>query len=201
MKWYFVPASILAIILFFSFIGKNDANSYPENLSEWDFFEGDIALQEAAEGVMPYSLNTPLFSDYAEKLRFIKLPEGKKIPWNAQQVLEFPLGTSIAKTFYYPIDARDPEKGRRLLETRVLIHEKEGWKALPYIWNNAQTEAKLDVAGERKAVSWIDEKGKKQSVEYAIPNMNQCKSCHSYDGKFKPIGPSVRQLNGSFAYR
>ena len=200
MKLYYFPVLVLVAIILFSFVGKDKQIPYPEKLSEFGFFQGDIALQQAAEGVMPYSLNTPLFSDYADKLRFIKLPDGAKIPWNDRMVLDFPVGTSIAKTFYYPIDARNPDKGRRLIETRVLIHEAEGWKALPYIWNEAQTEAILDVAGDRKWVSWIDKKGKKQSVEYAIPNMNQCKSCHSYDGKFMPIGPSVRQLNGSFSY-
>ena len=54
----------------------------------------------------------------------------------------------IAKTFAYPRDARDPSKGRRLIETRILKREPDGWVGLPYVWNAAQTEATLDVAGD-----------------------------------------------------
>ena len=49
--------------------------------------------------------------------------------------------------------------------------------------------------GTQVAKSKIDEKGKKQSIEYLAPNLNQCKSCHSFDGKFVPIGINLRQLN------
>jgi uncharacterized repeat protein (TIGR03806 family) len=105
------------------------------------------------------------------------------------------VGTAIVKTFYYPIDERNPKKGRRLMETRVLLHEAKGWVALPYIWNKEQTDAVLEVAGGSDQVSWIDAAGKKQSFEYQVPNMNQCKGCHERSSEMTPIGPSVRQLN------
>jgi uncharacterized repeat protein (TIGR03806 family) len=112
--------------------------------------------------------------------------------------LQFPVGTAIVKTFYYPIDERNPKKGRRLMETRVLLHEAKGWVALPYIWNKEQTDAVLEVAGGSDQVSWIDGAGKKQSFEYQVPNMNQCKGCHERSGEMTPIGPSVRQLNDGY---
>ncbi|GAB4407223.1 MAG: hypothetical protein OHK0039_09550 [Bacteroidia bacterium] len=169
-------------------------------LSEYGLFAGRLADQLPAPGVMPYALNTPLFSDYAEKLRFVRLPDGATVPYNDSQVLDFPVGTVIAKTFYYPVDARDPAKGRRLIETRILIHEAQGWKALPYHWDEAQTDAVLEVAGGSREVRWTDAQGKKRRLDYAIPNMNQCKSCHNWDGAIRPIGPSARQLNGTLAY-
>jgi len=92
-------------------------------------------------------LNTPLFSDYAEKLRFVKIPEGKTVAYNLTEVLEFPVGTTLIKTFYYPNDFRDISKGKRLMETRLLIHEASGWKASEYVWNDEQTETVLEVAG------------------------------------------------------
>ena len=102
-------------------------------ISEYDFFKGTLSDQVPAEGVLPYHLNTPLFTDYAEKLRFLKLPGGTKILYNDTAVFEFPAGTAIINTFYYPIDFRDLSKGRRLMETRVLLKERNGWLALPYI--------------------------------------------------------------------
>lgn len=172
----------------------------PEKLSEYNLFRGNMADQQPAEGVLPYRLNTPLFSDYAEKLRFVKVPAGQTVAYNADSVLQFPVGTILAKTFYYPNDFRNPAKGRRLMETRLLIHEETGWKAYPYIWNDAQTDAILEVAGDQKLVSWMDAVGKKQQVTYTIPNMNQCKGCHVSGNRMTPIGPSARQLNGEQAY-
>lgn len=183
-------------LLLLAFIGlvSADAN-YKENLSEYGFFKGTLKDQIPTDGVVLYTLNSPLFSDYASKLRFVRLPEGKSVSYNPDSVLQFPVGTAIVKTFYYPFDERKPEKGRRLMETRVLLHEAKGWVALPYIWNKEQTDAVLEVAGGSDQVSWIDAAGKKQSFEYQVPNMNQCKGCHERSGEMTPIGPSVRQLN------
>ena len=171
-----------------------------EKLSEYDFFEGNIALQLPKDGLIPYQLNTPLFSDYAEKLRFVKVPEGEKIAFQAETVFDFPIGTVLVKTFYYPLDFRKPEKGRTLVETRLLVREATAWKALTYIWNEAQTEAFLEVAGDTKKISWVNPNGKKVQLDYVIPNLNQCKGCHNKDEKLMPIGPAARQLNGHFQY-
>jgi uncharacterized repeat protein (TIGR03806 family) len=183
----------LGVIAIISLISA-DAN-YKENLSDYGFFKGTVKDQIPTDDVVLYTLNSPLFSDYASKLRFVRLPEGKSVSYNPDSVLQFPVGTAIVKTFYYPFDERNPEKGRRLMETRVLLHEAKGWVALPYIWNKEQTDAVLEVAGGSDQVSWIDAAGKKQSFEYQVPNMNQCKGCHERSGEMTPIGPSVRQLN------
>ena len=186
----------LFFLLLLAFIGLVSADAdYKENLSDYGFFKGNLKEQIPSDGVVLYTLNSPLFSDYASKLRFVKLPEGQSVSYNPDSVLQFPVGTAIVKTFYYPIDERNPKKGRRLMETRVLLHEAKGWVALPYIWNKEQTDAVLEVAGGSDQVSWINGAGKKQSFEYQVPNMNQCKGCHERSGEMTPIGPSVRQLN------
>lgn len=170
------------------------------NLSEYGFFEGNPADQFPADGVMPYALNTPLFSDYAEKLRFVKIPGGKAAGYREREVMDFPVGTVLIKTFYYPEDMRKPEKGRRLLETRLLMHAEDGWHALPYVWNAEQTDATLEVTGGIKEVRWKHTDGKKRQLEYSVPNINQCKGCHVKNQVIKPIGPTARQLNGDFPY-
>ena len=106
----------------------------------------------------------------------------------------------IAKTFAYPRDARDPSKGRRLIETRILKHEPDGWVGLPYVWNEAQSEATLDVAGDTVNVSWIHTDGEARTNNYIIPNSNQCKGCHKAGETMLPIGPKARHLNRDFAY-
>ena len=173
---------------------------YKEKLSDYGFFEGTLNEQKPATNVMPYALNSPLFSDYAHKLRFVRLPENQKVDYNPDSVFQFPKGTAIVKTFYYKNDERNDKKGRRLIETRVLLHEEKGWVALPYIWNDAQTDAFLEVTGGNTSVSWRDAQGAKKEFNYIIPNMNQCKGCHERNGVMTPIGPSARQLNGDFQY-
>ncbi len=86
------------------------------------------------------------------------------------------------------------------METRLLTHTAEGWKALVYIWNDEQTEATLEVAGDRKPVQFIDQHGRTVRFEYIVPNLNQCKGCHNTNEVMTPIGPTARQLNGNFHY-
>src|SRR5262249_30816737 len=74
----------------------------PQKLSEYGLFTGDGSKQQPVAGVVPYDLNTPLFSDYTEKLRFVRLPMGQSAQYHPDNVFEFPVGTVIAKTFAYP---------------------------------------------------------------------------------------------------
>lgn len=205
----FVMAIIVALVLACNqgqpeettLTGGSVAAVGPKKLSEYGFFAGNMADMVPADGVMPYDLAVPLFSDYSFKARFIKLPEGSQpVAFNDDDVFDFPVGTTIIKTFYYPTDMRDLSKGRRLLETRLLVHESDGWKALPYIWNDEQTEATLQIAGGRKDVAWVHTDGKKRNLNYVIPNMNQCKGCHIKDGEMTPIGPKARYLNKEYKY-
>ncbi len=164
-------------------------------LSDYDFFKGVLQHLEPTAGVYAYSLNSTLFSDYAFKKRFVSIPKGESIGYHPTDVLEFPEGTVLIKNFYYPADFRKPEEEKRILETRLLILENAEWKALPYIWNEQQTEAHLEVAGKSVEVSWIDFDGNRRKVDYSIPNVNQCKGCHLRGDKVMPIGPTARQLN------
>ena len=173
----------------------------PQTLAGYRLFDGDARLQRPAAGVIPYDINTPLFSDYTEKLRFVKLPQGQSVQYRSDGVLDFPVGTIIAKTFAYPVDARDPDGPLRLLETRILEREATGWVGRPYVWNEQQTAARLEITGGVKRVSWIDAEGRTRDHQYRIPNANQCKGCHRTEGRtMLPIGPRAAQLNRDFAY-
>jgi uncharacterized repeat protein (TIGR03806 family) len=176
------------------------ADAPPEKLAAYGLFVGNGATQEPVEGVIPYDLNSALFSDYTTKYRFIKLPAGKSATYSADEAFDFPVGTLIAKTFAYPVDARQPELGQRLLETRILAHQADGWVGLPYIWNAEQTEATLDVAGTTINARWIDTAGNERTNNYIVPNANQCKGCHKQGETMLPLGPKARHLNRDFAY-
>ena len=78
--------------------------------------------QIPAEAVTPYDLATPLFSDHAEKLRFVWTPSPAS--YDVDEAFEFPVGSVLIKTFAYP-------EGAGLIETRLLIRQEAGWKACP----------------------------------------------------------------------
>ena len=169
------------------------------NLSEYNIYLGNPRNLSPSERYLPYELITPLFTDYAFKHRMIHIPGGKKILYNDTTVFDFPIGTIIVKTFYYLSDFNDSNSDVDLVETRLLVHEDLGWKAYPYIWDDNDLDAKLTLVGGEKIVKWKKD-NKKNEINYFIPNVNQCTSCHSNNGQILPIGPSARQLNSDFTY-
>jgi uncharacterized repeat protein (TIGR03806 family) len=196
----------------------------PEHLSEWHVVfrnHGQLALNER---VVPYDLNTPLFSDYAHKLRTLWMPAGGAATYSANDVFDFPVGTIFSKTFYYPRTggasnavSRNSDQSRdfagpglgldlanvRLIETRLLVRRETGWEALPYVWNADQTDAELARTGDEARLDLVGANGETEPFTYVVPNQNQCAGCHVTDLKTKrlaPIGPKARQLNRDFPY-
>jgi uncharacterized repeat protein (TIGR03806 family) len=166
----------------------------PQLLSEYRFFRDAGARQPNAR-VTPYDLNTALYSDGALKFRYVYIPEGSQAAYNETGVFEFPVGTVLIKTFAFAADMREPQHNVRFLETRLLIRREEGWVALPYVWNEAQTEARYTPIGADIPISFTTETGATIELDWAVPNRNQCKGCHDNAGELVPIGPSARNLN------
>ena len=165
-----------------------ESEGMPKLLSDYGFFVNPQA-QTPSEGVVPYRLNTALYSDGAEKLRFVYIPAGMQAKAEGEGLLGLPVGTALIKTFAFGEGAE-----RRLIETRVLLHRADGWIALPYIWNEEQTEATLAVVGGRKQVTTPAG----ETISYRIPNKNQCKECHGLNDAVVPIGPKARNLSGEW---
>lgn len=155
--------------------------AFPATLAEFGFF-ADGAAQRPARDVEPFQVQTPLWSDGSDKLRFIYIPAGQKAKAQGEGLLGLPVGTALIKSFKF---------GGKLIETRVLLHRPTGWVALPYRWNEAQSEARLVIAGAR--VDLTTPAG--EAISYAIPNKNQCKECHALNGEVVPLGPKARNLS------
>lgn len=222
--------AMLALASLLSGCGSRDsgvhffAEGQPKALSEWRVLKVEDGRLSLNEGVVPYDLNTPLFSDYAHKLRTVWMPKGKSASYAAQNSFAFPVGTIISKTFYYPLPGDGKWDGKsvariaanndlqgesldlskvRLIETRLLVRRTAGWEAMPYVWNEAQTEATLKRAGDLIPLELVDSDGGREAVDYQVPDQNQCASCHATDNKTRalhPIGPKARHLNRDFAY-
>jgi len=226
MKWFvLVGATVLAAL---SMAGCREASAppqpvsfhaqgLPERLSDWHVLMADGERLRLNAGVEPYALNTALFSDYAHKLRTIWLPPGTKARYYAMDAFDFPVGTIISKTFYYPRFAGSQDavlrvreqsgesrdgldlKQMRLIETRLLVRRQNGWVALPYVWNAEQTEATLARAGDSVPLEMLAADGSQaQQFSYQVPDENQCAGCHATNNStraIQPIGPRARHLN------
>ncbi|MEC9344178.1 MAG: SO2930 family diheme c-type cytochrome [Pseudomonadota bacterium] len=169
----------------------------PRHLSEFGFFAG-AGIARPAPGIVEYDLVTPLFSDFAVKTRHVHVPEGMPARYVATEAFAFPAGSALIKTFAFPADFRRPDEKVRLIETRVLLRQADGWVAAAYVWNEDESDAVLKIAGKRLDLSFVDDQGMEVSFSYAVPNRNQCKGCHAIDGELVPIGPKARHLNRDF---
>lgn len=166
-----------------------------KRLSSYRLFT-DLPTQATAAGVVPFDVNTPLFSDYTDKLRWLWLPDGQAMTWSDVDSFAMPVGTILAKTFAYPVDRRDPARGRRLLETRLLVHQTAGWKAAAYVYDPEASEATISLAGDFLDTTWIHDDGAARTNRYVVPNPNQCGNCHEETKDvLGPIGPKARHLN------
>lgn len=165
------------------------------NLSQLKLFKGDLADFQYNDNVYEYSMVTPLFTDYAHKLRVVAIPDGEQLTYKNDGLLEFPDNSIMAKTFYYFNDERDHSLGKKIIETRVLIKKEGVWLVRNYFWNEDQTDAVLDDDAHPLQVDWIDETGTAKTVDYVVPPNTMCIQCHNLDGVITPIGPKARVMN------
>ena len=176
-----------------------DLDSIPyATLSEYNFFEGSLKDLDPVYGVLPYNLNSTLFTDYAHKKRFVWMPDGTKANYNSDATpLDFPIGSVLIKNFYY--DNVQPNNVTRIIETRLMYMTDEGWDFAKYVWNDEQTEATFTNAGSFTDVEWI-ENGVTNNATYRIPSRNECFTCHNKFGTPLPIGPKPQNLNRDLTY-
>lgn len=136
-----------------------------------------------ATGLVPYAVNNELWSDGAEKKRFLALPDGTTLHATPEGHLDLPKGAVAVKEFSI---------GGKRIETRLLRHHPDdSWSGSSYEWNDAQTDATL----------LEDTKEKKLSTgqTWSFPSPIQCFVCHK-DSAGTTLGTEAQQLNRDFAY-
>lgn len=184
-------------------ISNVDFNQIPlARISDYGLFSGLTTNLEPNEGVLIYEPASSLFTDYAHKSRFIWIPEGihVEIKNDLEGTMEFPDRTIIAKNFFYPVDFRNPDGQKILVETRLMVKRNGIWEAFPYLWEEDHSDAKYKMVGAEREVSWIDLRGNERVIQYLVPNKNQCKSCHNANEVMVPIGLKAKHLNHEMAY-
>ncbi|MGB9688508.1 PQQ-dependent sugar dehydrogenase [Thermogutta sp.] len=182
------------------------AAAFPRKLSETGLF-ADAADLVPSEGLLPYDVNVPLWSDGAMKQRFLALPRGQSVTFSEKGQWQFPEGTVLVKTFFLPASAMaagqsprtvsaaelaNPRQWRRL-ETRLLVRTPEGWQGYTYVWNDAQTDAELLDGAKTAEVLAVTPTGREKFSWY-FPSRSDCMACHTPAAGFV-LGLNTRQLN------
>jgi len=177
----------------------------PAKLSELGVFE-DLSSLKVKDGILPYAVNAPLWSDGAIKKRWIAIPnDGKfnlpeeKIKYSSEQSWEFPEGTVFIKHFELPLTIPSGNKTAKL-ETRFFIIGKgnKGY-GLTYKWNDEGTEAFLLGGGSSKEFD-ITENGEYVYTQvWDYPSRDQCITCHNDNADYV-LGVKTHQLNKEYNY-
>lgn len=191
--------------------GKKD--EFPRKLSQTGLF-ADTANHVPAAGLIPYSVNSELWSDGASKERFIALPGDSKIEFETMTYPQpapgsvpgwkFPTGTVTVKTFHL-----ETAPGvKRRLETRIFLVSVLGgteeygdqvWNGYTYIWNDEQTDAELaDKNGVDREYTIKTATGEKKQ-KWHFPSRAECNLCHTVTAKYA-LGVNTAQMNRDHDY-
>ena len=154
--------------------GDGDPAGFPTRLSQTGVFT-DTARCTPNPHLLAYEVRQPLWSDGAAKQRWLGVPKGKKVGFDAENGWTFPVGTVAVKHF---------ELNGTRLETRVMVHEQFGWSGYTYRWNEAQTDADLLTSAQSMDVS---------GQRWDFPSSSDCNRCHT-PGYGELLGVRTRQI-------
>jgi uncharacterized repeat protein (TIGR03806 family) len=169
----------------------------PKLLSQTGAFAGLEKLQPA-DFLIPYTVNSPLWSDGAMKTRWFALPSDSKIHFSETGEWNFPAGTVFVKNFDLPMDDTNPKILRRL-ETRLLVCDTNGTVyGASYKWRADNSDADLVSTGTNEDIEIKTATGSR-SQRWFYPGRQDCLTCHTtISGGV--LGVKTRQLNGDFKY-
>jgi uncharacterized repeat protein (TIGR03806 family) len=169
----------------------------PKLLSQTGAFK-DTRNLVPSDGLIPYDLIVPFWSDGAQKLRWIAIPRGK-IKFSPTGEWTFPAGTVFVKTFELPTDARNPQMKRRL-ETRLLMVQGAGKVyGVVYKWRADLSDADLLPDSSTEALPIQDTAGQMRPQTWYYPSRKDCITCHTtLSGGV--LGAKARQMNHDFLY-
>lgn len=168
----------------------------PELLSGTGCFS-DLETLEPAPELVPYDVNSALWTDGAYKLRFMVIPNPERILIRDDGSWSFPDGSILIKVFGLEFDVGDSQS-RRPIETRFMVRRDGGWEFFTYKWNDDGTDGEL--LAETQVVEYvIANHGEQASLSYRFPDRQLCTTCHG-SGIGRVLGPRTDQLNRNHDY-
>ncbi|MGZ0173642.1 MAG: PQQ-dependent sugar dehydrogenase [Planctomycetales bacterium] len=189
-------------------VRNNVANTqadFPRRLSETGLFQS-VASHQPAEGIVPFSIHAPQWSDYATAERWLGLPHDASIGLQNRptavdgsmfkRALNFPNDAVLMKTLSLEFVHGDPTTNRKV-ETQILHFNGYDWRGYSYRWNAEQTDAELvDSTGETAAfeISDATAPGGQRRQSWRFPSRMDCIRCHNPWAEFS-LAFNVAQLN------
>ncbi len=173
------------------------SHPFPKLLSQTGAFR-NLAELVPEPGLIPYNVNTPLWSDGAVKTRWMALPENTDVNFTPNGEWTFPAGTVFVKNFELPVDDTNPKILRRL-ETRLLVRDTNGYVyGAGYKWRADHSDADLVTAGLTEDIT-VKTAGGTRIQRWFYPGRQDCLTCHT-PASGGVLGVKTRQLNGDFEY-
>ncbi len=156
----------------------------------------DMTRRRIAAGIIPYSVNSQLWSDGAYKTRYLALPGETQIEFSRDGNWVFPQNTVLVKNFYVESVGGD-STSRQLVETRFLVLAGPvlGWQGFSYMWNDTGTDADLLTTGAHRTFA-VKHAGSDTvtQLSYQFPASEDCQRCHTF-GSGQVLGVRTAQLN------
>ncbi len=173
--------------------------AFPQTISASGIY-ADLSTLEPSEGLVPYDVNAPLWSDGASKDRYLALPGVGRMGFSENGAFSFPVGTVIVKTFRLPLVVGDASTAVKT-ETRVLLLTPGGWEGYSYRWRADQTDADLLTGADTRTFTVTDPAAPGGTFEqsWRFPSRGECTRCHTAAAGFV-LGLTTRQLNRDFDY-
>ena len=146
-----------------------------------------------------FTPNYQLWSDGANKSRWIYLPKGKRIDSSDPDQWVFPVGTQFFKEFRKSVEIAPGINQEIKVETRHLMKIRVGtgsdaWSMVTYAWLDNQQDARLLLKGARQVLN----------TNHNIPTQEDCVTCHKGNIDsilgFDAIQLSDAQLQNAFGH-
>jgi uncharacterized repeat protein (TIGR03806 family) len=173
------------------------SKNFPPRLSDTGIFE-DIASLRVSSNMIPYDVNSPLWSDGAAKSRWFTIPKNTRIGFSQSGEWQFPAGSVFVKHFTLPVSEGLPREIRRV-ETRVLVRSVDGGTfGATYKWLANNSDAELVESQVDEEIVIQTQTGARTQV-WHYPSPSECIQCHTPASK-GVLGLNTRQLNRNFKY-
>ena len=163
---------------------KCPALTYETGTPSWCSWQGVSCTKGDTDKLIPYDVNTPLWSDGAVKRRWIAVPNdgppyttNETIGFAATGEWTFPRGTVLVKHFDLPVDDRDSSITRRI-ETRLLVRDTNGAVyGVTYKWRADNSDADLLTASLNEDIPITNAAGGTRIQTYYYPSPQDCLTC------------------------
>ena len=177
----------------------------PSLLSQTGAFT-DLSTLTPAAGLLPYEINSPLWSDAALKRRWVAIPNdgthnlpGEQVVFSETGPWQFPPGTVFIKHFELPVDDLNPQITTRV-ETRFVVIKADGsLYGVTYKWNPEGTDAELLTTSDTMSYSVIQEDLSIRKQIWDFPSRTDCQTCHNSNAG-GILGLRTWQLNRDYTY-